>query len=71
MIKFEKYDNSQEMYACNSCHNFKEHTMYQLLIGYSRDDKMFNGGQLTYLCSKCAKELKQSIVFRKSVKGQE
>ncbi len=64
MIEFEKYDNRQEMDSCNSCHNFKEHKMYKLLIGFG------NGGQLTYLCPKCAKELRQSIKLNKSNKGE-
>lgn len=58
MIRFKKFDNKEEMYSCNSCHNFKEKKMYELLIGFG------NGGQLMYLCTKCVKELKNSIKLR-------
>ena len=55
MISIKTHNNTQEMYSCNSCHNFKEHKMYELLIGFG------NGGQLMYLCPKCLEELKIKV----------
>lgn len=64
MISFKKFDNQEEMYSCNSCHNFKDHKLFELIIGFSINGKMVNGGQLVYLCPKCAKELKETIKLR-------
>ncbi len=58
MIKFNKKDNPELMFVCNSCHSKEEKKLFELFIGFG------NGGQLVYLCPKCAKELKEAIKLR-------
>ncbi len=61
MIKFEEYDNTKYHLSCNACcKGYEGNNLYELTFPTGS-----NSSLVIRLCKDCAKELRDSIKFRK------